>query len=219
VTSQEAGRASSIRVGPVDVAYDHTVLEPRPWTFAQAEWAAELAQRLPDGPILELCTGAGHIGLAAALLTGRHAVLVDASEHACRFARLNAAGAGISERVEVRHGDLAGVLRADEQFPLVVADPPYIPSDEVGRFPEDPLTAIDGGHDGLRLARMCLEVATYHVTRGGVVVLQLRDQQQVGELVGPTGSPGGPGSAPRLRLREVRTVPDRGVLAQFSPLD
>ncbi len=214
MSSREPLRVLNVRVGPVEVAYDHTVLEPRPWTFTQSEWAADLVRGLPDGPILELCTGAGHIGLATALLTGRDAVLVDASEHACRFARLNADTAGLADRVEVRHGDLAGVLRADEQFPLVLADPPYIPSGDVGRFPHDPLTAIDGGYDGLRLARLCLEVAAGHVTGGGVVVLQLRDQQQVEDLVRPSGSSLRPA---RLRLREVRIVPERGVLAQFAP--
>jgi methylase of polypeptide subunit release factors len=42
-------------------------------------------------PLLELCTGAGQIGLAAAALSYRAAVLVDSSEHACRFAARNAA--------------------------------------------------------------------------------------------------------------------------------
>ena len=53
-----------MRFGPVDIRHDDEVLEPRPWTIAQAEWASEL----PAGPMLELGCGAGHIGLAAAAL-------------------------------------------------------------------------------------------------------------------------------------------------------
>jgi release factor glutamine methyltransferase len=202
----------TVRIGPVDVAYDATVLEPRPWTVLQAQWAAEVGESLPGGPLLELCTGAGHIGLAAAVLSGRGAVLVDASPHACRFAAQNAERAGIAERVEVRRADLAAALGADERFPLVLADPPYIPSADTGRWPEDPLPAIDGGDDGLTVARLCLSVAGRHVAPAGAVVLQLRDASQA-ELLTPDAVASG------LRLDQVRAEPSgRGVLALLRPL-
>src|SRR5512139_165722 len=71
--------------GPLDIEYDEHVLEPRLWTLAQARWAAELLRSHGGvSPLLELCAGAGQIGLAAAALSDRAAVLVDASEDACR---------------------------------------------------------------------------------------------------------------------------------------
>mgnify|MGYP006200852771 CR=1 FL=1 len=92
----------TLSFGPLRIAYDDRVLEPRPWTFAQSQWAAEILRDTPPGPILELCSGAGQIGLAAALLTGRDVVLVDASEAACEISVRNAADAGLGGRVEVR---------------------------------------------------------------------------------------------------------------------
>src|SRR3954462_15106293 len=82
--------------GPLTVTFDASVLRPRPWTAAQGEWAAELATTgtAPDGPLLELCSGAGQIGLVAAIRSGRPLVQVDASQPACRFARANADAAG-----------------------------------------------------------------------------------------------------------------------------
>ncbi|NLE98960.1 MAG: methyltransferase, partial [Propionibacterium sp.] len=62
---------------PLQIEYDERVLAPRPWTRMQSEWAAEIALRAPDGPVLELCSGAGHIGLEAARLSGRALVCVD----------------------------------------------------------------------------------------------------------------------------------------------
>ena len=41
------------------VLWDRRVLEPRPWAAAQARWAVELHPELPDGPMLELCSGSG----------------------------------------------------------------------------------------------------------------------------------------------------------------
>ncbi len=166
--------------GDLSIDFDETVLVPRPWTMQQAQWANRLLRTVPPGPVLELCAGAGHIGLATVVGTGRSAVLVDRDAHACDLARTNASR--IAEDVEVRQGDLHTVLRPDEQFALVVADPPWVPSRDVVRHPEDPVWAIDGGDDGLDVARSCLEVVARHLADGGRALLQLGSAQQVLEL-------------------------------------
>ncbi|MBI2244007.1 MAG: methyltransferase, partial [Nocardioides sp.] len=51
--------------GPLRITFDGRVLRPRPWTAAQSEWAAEILADAPAGPVLELCAGAGQIGLLA----------------------------------------------------------------------------------------------------------------------------------------------------------
>ena len=47
------------------------------------------------------------------------------------------------------------VLDPHERFAVVIADPPWVPRADTGRYPEDPVLAIDGGDDGLDLARAC----------------------------------------------------------------
>lgn len=199
-------------VGGLAVEYDHTVLEPRPWTAAHARWAAELSPGLPDGPVLELCTGAGHIGLLTAVLTRRDAVLVDASRAAVAFARRNARqveSSGIT--VDVRHGPMTEVLRDDERFPLVLADPPYLRSTDVSTFPDDPPSAVDGGPDGLELARTCLQVASTHLADRGALVLQLRDAAQATALRDSAAGQG-------LVVDDVRTVESQGALVLVRPV-
>lgn len=163
-----------MRFGPIEIDHGEGVLEPRVWTLAQAEWAAEL----PRGPMLELGCGAGQIGLAAAALTGSCIVQVDASEAACRWAGHNAAGAGLAARVEQRCGELGEVLEDEERFAVVIADPPYVASAAVGRY-DDPPSAIDGGPDGLEAVREFLRVAAAHLGPGGSIVLQLGEHAQV----------------------------------------
>ena len=202
--------------GPLHIEYDEHVLEPRLWTLAQSRWAAELL-RSHEGvsPLLELCAGAGQIGLAAAALSDRAAVLVDSSEDACRFAARNAAVAGLSGRVDVRHGPMDEAVRPDESFALVLADPPYIPSAHTGAFPGDPLTAIDGGGDGLELARTCLRVGARHLRPGGAMLLQLRDGPQADELAAELR-----GQEPAaLELAEVRHVPGGGSVLHLVRTD
>ena len=153
------------------IEYDARVLEPRLWTAEQSRWAAELIRDAAPGPVLELCSGAGHIGLLAAKLAPRPLVCVDADPVACDYLRRNARAAGVP--VDVRQGPMDEVLGEHERFPVVIADPPWVPTANVSDFPEDPTTAIDGGEDGLRLVRACLDVISRHLLPGGSALLQV----------------------------------------------
>jgi len=170
VTEHEAPRSRAVDFEGLRIEYDDRVLEPRPWTAAQSRWAADLMRTAPPGPVLELCSGAGHIGLLAVTLAPRDLVCVDADPTACAYLRRNAAAAGVA--VDVRAGRMDAVLDETEEFAVVIADPPWVPSDEVSTFPEDPVTAIDGGSDGLDLVRSCLDVMERHLMVGGSAVLQ-----------------------------------------------
>ncbi len=169
--------------GDLQITYDGRVLEPRPWTTMQSRWAAELLGQAPGARILELCAGAGHIGLLAAALSGASLVCVDIDPVACDFARMNAAAAGLADRVRVRCVPLEHPLSEQEgAFDLVIADPPWVPRAEIGRFPEDPTLAIDGGDDGLDVARDCLVHGRAAVAPGAGMVIQLGDETQAERL-------------------------------------
>jgi methylase of polypeptide subunit release factors len=203
--------------GPLTVTFDDDVLEPRPWTLLQSTWAAALLGAedgavVDDGPLLELCSGAGHIGQAAVALSGRSIVQVDVDAHACRLARANAEANGLAGRVEARCGDLDDDdLLGDERFPLVLADPPYVPSDEAAALEDDPPHAVDGGSDGLDLARRCLAVAADHLTPGGAVLLQAFGAAQVAALAPAITAAG-------LAVVEVRSEDERRAVALLRPV-
>jgi release factor glutamine methyltransferase len=193
---------ASARVGHLTVEYDDHVLRPRPWTAEQAQWAA----RLDDG--------VGHIGLLLANLVGRAVVLVDADPIACDHARRNAEVAGVD--AEVRRAPLADALADDERFAVVLADPPWVPTGEVGRYPDDPVSAIDGGTDGLDVARACVEVMGRHLLPGGIGILQLGTLAQARALEAELREQ--PSAA--LRVVEVRDVARaNGVLVRLTGVD
>lgn len=197
-----------MRFGPIDVTFDGTVLRPRPWTLAQSEWAASL---VAGGPMLEVGCGAGHIGLAAAVLSRCRLVQVDREPAACRWAAANAAANGCGPLVEQRCGTVEGVLATGEMFELVIADPPYVPSSDVHLYPQDPLGAIDGGPDGLGSVRAFLAGVTDHLGPGGSVVLQVRGREQVEHLEGWLAHP----SSPHLVVAESRAYGDLRALARL----
>jgi methylase of polypeptide subunit release factors len=200
--------------GGLTISFDERVIQPRQWTVAQAHWAAELVRRSPPGPVLELCAGVGHIGLLTVTFEPRDMVMVDMDGTACDYARRNIAANRPAAQVDVRQGRLDEVLESHERFAGIIADPPWVPSREVERFPEDPLSAIDGGPDGLAVAWVCVGVVARHLAVGGWALLQLGNTRQaaaVQERLQAAPSLG-------LEVAEVREYDGRGVLVHLVPV-
>ena len=209
MTHTPTDREEVMAFGSLEIVFDDRVLRPRPWTADQSRWAAELLLTAPDGPVLELCSGAGQIGLLTIALAPRPLVCVDLNPVACELTRRNAASAGLAELVEVREGRIDQVLVEREGFALVVADPPWVPRADTGLFPEDPLLAIDGGDDGLDVAWSCVEAASRHLLPGGSVILQLGTPAQADAIHAALGRYGD------LAPGEVRQA-ERGVLVRLD---
>ncbi len=198
-----------IEFGGLRISFDDRVLRPRPWTIAQSQWASDIAGAAPDGRVLELFAGVGHIGLAAVAGGDRDLVMVDLNPAAVELARHNIDRAGLASRVTVRHGRIDEVLADDERFAVVVADPPWVPSAGIGEFPDDPSIAIDGGDDGLDLARTCCDIVARHLEPGGTAILQVGTADQVRALDEHLRT-----TASGLRTGEMRVF-DRGVLVEL----
>jgi release factor glutamine methyltransferase len=200
---------STIRFGDLHIAYDDRVLRPRLWTAAQAAWAAIVLETAPPGPVLELCSGAGHIGLLAVRDTDRRLVTVDADPAACSFTRRNAVAAGLGDRVEVRHARLEDALAPDEEFPVIVADPPWVPTEQVSQYTADPPFAIDGGSHGLAVALRCVDLARRHLAPGGTMLLQLGSPEQVVRILPRV-------AAASLEVAEARRPDPTGVVVSVQ---
>ncbi len=185
----------------VRVEHEHQEISPA--------WAAELLAELPAGPVLELC-GAGQIGLAAVAGTARRLVCVALTPGAVTCTETNARASRLAPAVDIRLGRIREVLRPDERFALVIAAPPWVAGAETSRVPEDPLLAIDGGGDGLAVARDCLAAIDAHLDRGGAALLQLGSVEQVAALMSL-----GSGS---LRCLEVRRF-EGGAVAHLARTD
>jgi len=191
--------------GPLRVGFDDSVLAPRPWTIVQSRHAAALLEGRPDGPLLELHCGAGHIGQAAAFWSDRVIVQIDDDPSACEWARRNADANSV--RADVRCVPVEAFESGDELFALVLADPPYVPSAETARFADDPVHAIDGGHDGLDGIRASLPVAARLTRPGGAIVLQVRGPGQI-EVLGDVAADAG---LDIDMLGVVAVAPDRAI--------
>ncbi len=99
------------------------------------------------GRVLDLGTGSGCAGISLALeAPGTVVTLTDQSRHALSVARLNAACLGAPVRCCV--GSWFEAVPADEQFDLIVSNPPYVAQDDPhlrqGDLPYEPMAALAG---------------------------------------------------------------------------
>ncbi len=176
----------------LELDVNRDVLIPRPDTETLVENVLQLARHQPgmESPrVLDLCTGSGCVAAAIAHHLKSSTVLaIDISETAVTVARRNIEKLGLADRVTVEQGDLFEPLSriVDAQpFSLILANPPYIPSAQVKTLDRsvkdyEPLTALDGGADGLTIHRRILDEGADRLVAGGRMYLEIAFDQ--GEL-------------------------------------
>ena len=162
----------------LDLAVSPSTLIPRADSEALVEAALE-AFPAPEAPlrVLDLGTGTGCLLLAVLAERPRaFGVGVDLVPAAAALAAANAARNGLQDRAAFLAGDWAGALSG--RFDLVLSNPPYIESAAIpGLMPEvarhEPLSALDGGADGLDAYRRLATLLPGLLAPGGAAVLEL----------------------------------------------
>ena len=150
------------------------VLIPRADTEVLAEAAVEFAGRMERCRLLDLCTGSGCVGLAAAAnVPGCRVLLGDVSEKALEVCRRNVRRCGLADRVKADVLDaLAPPPASIGTFQCITCNPPYITCgemEELDRSVKDfePHLALCGGEDGLDFYRAIVRNWKAALTEGG----------------------------------------------------
>jgi len=155
-------------------------LVPRPETETVVE--AALAAIDNSGPrmrvlrIADLGTGSGALLIALlSELPNASGIGTDVSREALSVARGNAARLGLGPRAQFTASNFGAALAGD--YDLVVSNPPYIASGDIGSLaPEvrhDPRHALDGGADGLACYRIIAGQAPRLLKPAGDLVVEL----------------------------------------------
>jgi release factor glutamine methyltransferase len=165
------------------------VLIPRPDTETLVENVLQLARHragLESPRVLDLCTGSGCIAAAIAHhLKSATVVATDLSSPAIEIARQNIRKLKLEERVSVEQGDLFEPITKlvdPRPFDLIVSNPPYIPTAQIETLDRsvrdyEPISALDGGLDGLAFHRRILQEAPDRLVAGGHVFLEIAFDQ------------------------------------------
>lgn len=152
------------------------VLDPRPDSETLVEAAIKVTKGRPVRRILDLGTGSGC--LLIALLTefpGAEGVGVDISPGALAMARRNAKRNSVHGRAAFLTGGWDAAV--GERYDIIVANPPYIPSREIGNLAEEvrrfePRLALDGGEAGLDPYPAIIALLPALLSETGVAVLE-----------------------------------------------
>jgi len=92
-----------------------------------------LAPRIEGARFLDLYAGSGAVGIEALSRGAAEVVFVERADGALKVLRANLARLGLTERLRVVPGSVAGFLRSageQAQFDVVFLDPPYDAADE-----------------------------------------------------------------------------------------
>ena len=163
------------------------VLIPRPETEALTEAALNVLGK-PAGEIrvADIGTGSGVIATTIALKVPSAVVYAtDVSAAALEVAARNAERAGVAPRVRFLSGNLLEPLRREKlegSLTALVSNPPYVATGDIASLPAEvrdfePMTALDGGPDGLDSLRAIAQDGPEFLAPGGAVLLEVGDGQ------------------------------------------
>jgi release factor glutamine methyltransferase len=151
-------------------------LIPRPDSELIIEAAVELHPDRKVGRILDLGTGTGCLLLAAlSEFSDAWGLGIDRSQAAAAVAQRNAGRLGLSDRAAIMVGDWTQAIAG--RFDLLLCNPPYIQAADIaGLMPEvalhEPLSALDGGVDGLDPYRRLFPGLHRRLAPGGMALFE-----------------------------------------------
>ena len=167
--------------------------DPRPDSETVIAAATKWARvHQPAARILDLGTGTGCLLMAClSELPQTTGIGIDISAEAVLVANANADRHGLGDRGRFCQTDFAADLRGYGLFDLILSNPPYIPSGDVGALDKDvrhfdPLAALDGGLDGLDCWRVLFPQIKMLLSDEGVAFVEIGAGQ--GTAVGILGS-------------------------------
>lgn len=158
------------------------VLIPRPETEQLAELCIEKINGKGCRTVYDLCAGSGCIGLSIARKCPDTQVFLiekygEALDYLIKNSEgINCSGVNVVE-ADIFDFDVSSLPRPD----MIVSNPPYIPSDEISSLGKEvrfePLTALDGGKDGLDFYRCIASRWLPAIKKGGCVFFECGEGQ------------------------------------------
>ncbi|WP_082748607.1 putative protein N(5)-glutamine methyltransferase [Nocardioides jensenii] len=153
------------------IAVSPGVFVPRRRTEFLVERAVALAPGA--GLVVDLCCGSGALGIAFVdRVPGAELHAADSEDAAVACAQRN----GIAR---VHRGDLFDALPTSlrGRVDVLLANTPYVPTDGIAFLPpeardHEPAVTLDGGHDGLTVARRVAASATEWLAPDGIVLIE-----------------------------------------------
>lgn len=164
-----------------NIKVNQHVLIPRPETEEIVLRTIERLRPTPPASILDICTGSGCIAIALAhSFPEADITAIDISEEALKVAAHNAESNNTS--IRFLHDDVFHPTLSLQTYDLIISNPPYIPLSE--RSSMDPnvtdhepsIALFVPDNDPLCFYHRISEIATQHLSRNGILVLEIHER-------------------------------------------
>ena len=167
----------------MDFYVDENVLIPRPDTEILVEEVINIANKIENPVILDLCTGSGAIGISIAKnVKDAKVYAIDISEKALEIAKRNAEDLKVKKKVNFIKSDLFEKLKK-MKFDIIVSNPPYIKKEDINYLSEEvqkePKIALDGGSDGLDFYRKIVKQGYEYLKLGSYLCFEIGFDQKI----------------------------------------
>ena len=160
-----------------------------PYCLDENGQMGEANNNLPANPnpqmprrILDMCTGSGCIAIALAYAFPDAEVdATDISKDALEVAAINTEHHNMQYQVALLESDLFSKIPAENQYDLIVSNPPYVDAEDMADLPDEflhePELALVAGQDGLDLVRKMLAQAADYLTEDGLIVIEVGNSE------------------------------------------
>lgn len=159
------------------------VLIPRDDTEVAVNECFSAVKNIRRAKILDLCSGSGIIAVTLAkLLPDAEITALELEDRAFGFLEKNIL-LNKADNVRALKGDIFRAFSCieDKSFDAIISNPPYIKRGEISALQKEvgfePVSALDGGEDGLDFYRCIAENWLSKLKNGGSITLEIGEEQ------------------------------------------
>lgn len=172
---------------------DSSTLIPRGDTEILVERVIDFIKENNFRSVLDIGTGSGAVAISAAFYCPNVKITtVDISKEALKTAEKNAEINNVLDRINFVESDVFKNIVS--KFDIIVSNPPYIKTDVIKSLMPDvrdyePVSALDGGSDGLYFYRKIISECKDFLNKNGVLIFEIGYDQtfEVLELLRKSG--------------------------------